>query len=65
MPRAQPDHPISEKTNVTFQPPCPTCGLPMWLKRLSKFDEAHDLGTFECMVCTHVESRVVDFKAVL
>jgi len=60
---AQPGNPIPEAPGVTFQPPCPTCGMPMWLTRLSKFDDAHDLRTFECKVCTHVESRVVDFKA--
>jgi|KBSSwiStaDraftv2_1062776.scaffolds.fasta_scaffold5919682_1 hypothetical protein len=59
---AQPNHPAPEKPGVTFQPPCPTCGNPMWLMRLSKFNDTHDLRTFKCQVCMHTESNVVEFK---
>ena len=45
-----------------LQPPCPTCGNPMWLARLSKFDDTHDLRTFKCQVCERVESVVAEFK---
>ena len=45
-----------------LQPPCPTCGVPMWLIRLSKFDEDQDLRTFKCQVCERTESMVVKFK---
>ena len=52
-----PDSPKSE-----LQPPCPTCGSPMWLVRLSKFDDASDLRTFKCQVCERIESTVAAFK---
>jgi transposase-like protein len=55
-------NPISEKSGVTFQPPCPRCGSPMWLVRLDPHDEGHDLRSFECKVCDHSESKVVQFK---
>jgi hypothetical protein len=58
---AQPNNPISEEP-VTFQPPCPTCGNPMWLMRLSAFNEDHDLRTFRCQVCGYTDSMVVKFK---
>ena len=57
---AQPN-PIPEKVDVTFQPPCPKCGDPMWLVRLEPYDREHDQRTFECKVCAHSESRVVKF----
>ena len=59
---AQPN-PISETPGVTFQRRCPNCGSPMWLTRISKFDADHDLRTFECKVCEHSESAVIEFKA--
>jgi hypothetical protein len=31
---------------------------PMWLTRLSKFDDANDLRTFKCQVCEHIETIV-------
>jgi hypothetical protein len=55
-------NPISETPDVTFQPPCPKCGNPMWLVRLSKYDASHDLRAFECQVCEYTESNVVEFK---
>jgi len=55
-------HPIEEKPGVTFQTPCPKCGNPMWLVRLSKYDGTHDLRTFECRVCEYTESNVVEFR---
>ena len=42
-----------------LQPLCPTCGVPMWLIRLSKFEADSDLRTFKCQVCEHTESTVV------
>ena len=45
-----------------LQPPCTKCGMPMWLVRLSKYDAAHELHTFECQVCEHSENRMVKFK---
>ena len=55
-------NPVSEAPGVTFQPPCPTCGNPMWLMRLSAFDADHDLRTFKCQVCGYTDSVVVKFK---
>ena len=63
-PMAQPTIPSSEKPGTTFQPPCPTCGVPMWLLRLSQFSDDSDLRTFKCQVCGHTESRAVQFKQV-
>jgi len=57
----QPDS-VSEKPGVTFQPPCPKCGAPMWLVRMSAFDDTHDLRTFNCQVCEHTQSMAVKFK---
>ncbi len=56
-------NPVAEKAGVTFQPSCPKCGQPMWLVRLSRYDATHDLRSFECQVCEHTESNVVEFKA--
>jgi hypothetical protein len=55
-------NPISEKPGVTFQLPCPRCRAPMWLVRLEPHDGNHDLRTFECKVCLHSESIVVNYK---
>jgi len=46
-----------------LQPPCPKCGNAMWMTRISKYDADHDLRTFECKVCDHIESNIVEFKA--
>jgi hypothetical protein len=59
---AQPSNPVLEKPGVTFQPPCPTCGNPMWLMRLSPFDDVHDFRTFKCQVCGCAESAIIKFK---
>ena len=56
-------HSETDRTITTFQPPCPRCGMPMWLVRIAKFDATHDLRTFECKVCEHTENKVVEFKA--
>jgi hypothetical protein len=55
-------NPAREKAGVTFQPPCTKCGNPMWLVRLSSFDDDHDLRTFKCQVCLHSETVTVKFK---
>jgi len=52
--------PISPKHEL--QPPCPTCGNPMWLVRLSQFDDDRDLRTFKCQVCEFTESVIVQFR---
>ena len=54
--------PFPEPAKGVLQPPCPKCGLPMWLVNLSKVDLEHDLRTFECKVCEHTESAVVKFR---
>ena len=58
---AQPNS-VSEKAGVTFQPPCPNCGQPMWLVRIAALDSTHDIRMFECKVCDHSESKVVEFR---
>ena len=55
-------NPTSERPGVTFQPPCPKCDNPMWLMRLSMFDDNNDLRTFKCYVCDHTENKVVKFR---
>ena len=54
--------PNAEKPGVTFQMLCPTCGNPMWLMRISPFDDVHDLRTFKCQVCERTESAAIKFK---
>jgi len=56
-------HPIPDAPGTFLQPPCPKCGNPMWMTRISKYNTDHDLRTFECKVCDHVESNIVEFKA--
>jgi len=58
---AQPS-PIPEKSGVTLQPPCSTCGSPMWLIGLSRVDDKHDLRTFKCQVCEHKKNLIVQFR---
>ena len=45
-----------------LQPPCPTCGAPMWMVGLSSFKDDHDLRTFKCQVCERTESKAVKLK---
>jgi hypothetical protein len=52
---------LSERPGVTFQRRCSVCGSPMWMTRISKYDNGHDLRTFECKVCDHSESLVIEF----
>ena len=51
-----------ERPGFTFQPPCPNCGLPMWLVRLVGHGEDRDLRNFECKVCDYTETRVIKTK---
>jgi hypothetical protein len=55
----QPHSPSAPKANFGFQPPCPLCGQPMWLMRLSSVDSESDLRTFDCQVCDHTETNIV------
>jgi hypothetical protein len=50
------------KLPTDLQPPCPKCRNPMWLVRLTKYDDKHDLRSFECKVCEHSENRIVRFN---
>jgi transposase-like protein len=54
--------PIPGQRGIPLQPPCPTCGVPMWLIRLSPYAKGQDLRTFKCQVCERTESMVVKFK---
>lgn len=47
-------HSSPEPHEPRLQPPCPTCGSPMWLVRLehpAPADPAQDKLYFECKVC--------------
>ncbi len=46
----------------TDRPPCPFCGIPMWLARIEPDAPGCDRRTFECAQCDHEESVVVKFK---
>ena len=53
-------HSVSDSRKTILQPPCPHCGLPMWLVDVQHpvpGDLSKDKLYFECQVC--------DAKAVL
>ena len=54
--------PTASPPQRDLQPPCPTCGLPMWLVRRSSIDDDRDLRTFKCQVCEHTESAIIQFR---
>lgn len=44
------------------RPPCPKCGLMMWLGRIEPHDREHDKRTLECPVCEIFEAAIVKYK---
>ena len=54
--------PVPSQRRIPLQPRCPTCGVPMWLIRLTQDGQYQDLRTFRCQTCDRVESTVVKFK---
>ena len=44
------------------RPACPTCTAQMYLARIEPEKPGYDLRTFECPMCQHVETAVVQFK---
>ena len=47
---------------VIERPPCTECGQPMYLTRIEPDKPGHDLRHFECALCGHSTSQVVQFK---
>jgi hypothetical protein len=44
------------------RPEYPTCAAPTYLARMEPEERGHDLRTFECPRCQHVERAVVKLK---
>ena len=53
---------IAPRPTPELQSPCPMCGNPMWLMRLSAYSDTEELRTFKCQVCERTESLTVQFK---
>ena len=51
-----------ENTPINARPDCPLCATQMYLARIEPEKPGHDLRTFECPRCQHVERAVVQFK---
>ena len=51
-----------ENTPISARPDCPQCSAQMYLARIEPEKPGHDLRTFECPRCQHVETAVVKFK---
>jgi hypothetical protein len=51
-----------ENTPINAGPDCPLCAAQMYLARIEPEKPAHDLRSFECLRCQHVETAVVQFK---
>ena len=48
-----------ENTPISARPECPMCATQMYLARIESEKPGHDLRTFECPRCQHVERAVV------
>jgi hypothetical protein len=51
-----------DNTPINARPDCPQCAAQMYLARIEPEKPGHDLRTFECPRCQHVETAVVKFK---
>jgi hypothetical protein len=51
-----------ENTPIKVRPECPTCSAQLYLGRIEPEKPGHDLRTFECPKCQHVERVVVQFE---
>ena len=51
-----------DNTPINARPDCPQCAAQMYLARIEPERPGHDLRTFECPRCQHVETAVVKFK---
>ena len=51
-----------ENTPISARPECPMCAVQMYLARIEPEKPRHDLRTFECPRCQHVETAVVKFN---
>jgi hypothetical protein len=53
-------HSNSDTPKTILQPPCPDCGLPMWMMRLSALGKNQDVRMFQCQVCNHTDTVLVE-----
>ena len=49
-----------ENTPISARPECPMCAAQMYLARIEPEKPGHDLRTFECRECEHVERVLVE-----
>jgi hypothetical protein len=49
-------------TRAIVRPRCPKCSAVMMLARMEPDRPGHDKRTFECPVCDHAASEVVQFN---
>jgi hypothetical protein len=54
-----------ENTPINARPDCPLCAAQMYLARIEPEKPGHDLRTFECPRCQHVETAVVASAAMI
>jgi len=52
----------SQQSDLLGRPSCPNCGRPMWLARVEPYKSDCHKRTFECPVCLHEESMVVNCR---
>lgn len=45
-----------EDRKDVLQPPCPDCGMPMWLTGYASTKDQLDIRTFRCVVCERTET---------
>jgi hypothetical protein len=50
-----------ENAPINARPDCPQCASQMYLARIELEKPGHDLRTFECPRCQHIETAVVKF----
>ena len=55
-------HLTHASTRAIVWPRCPKCGASMMLARIDPQGTGYDMQTFECPVCDHAESEVVQFN---
>ena len=52
----------SQQFDLMQRPSCPKCSKPMWLARVEPYEPDCHKRTFECPVCLHEESSVVNCR---
>ena len=51
-----------ENSPIDARPDCQQCAAQMYLARIEPEEPGHDLRTFECPRCQHIETIVVQFR---